>query len=96
MAPAERSESTRVELMAFSSGPPGSSSPLFIYFICIFFFPRRGAVGASDRQVHYMSQEFRVMLRLPWLLSSAAASPRYSSGVAKSAGVPVPGAAAAA
>lgn len=84
-----------MELMAFSSGPPGSSSPLFIYFICIFFFPRRGA----DRQVHYMSQEFRVMLRLPWLLSSAAASPRYSSagsGVAKSAGVPVPGAAAAA
>lgn len=36
MAPAARSESSRVELMASSAGPPGSSSPLFIYFICIF------------------------------------------------------------
>lgn len=63
---------------------------LFIYLFHLHFYhaepePRQSC--GWDRQVHYMSQEFKVILRLLCLLSGAPASLRYSnarSRIAKS------------
>lgn len=62
---------------------------LFIYLPAFFYHaepePRHSCGG--DRQVHYMSQEFKVILCLLCLLSGAPASLRYSnarSRIAKS------------
>ena len=77
--------------MAFSHRPPGLFGCVLAYlFIYLSFYhaepePRRSCGG--DRQVHYMSQEFKVILCLLCLLSGAPASLRYSntrSRIAKS------------
>lgn len=82
-----------MELMAFFSAPPGSSSP-FIYLFHLHLrraAPRLEWSRAGDRQVHYTSPEFKVMLCLLWLLSSALASLRYPNArgrIAKSGPIP--------
>lgn len=89
----------------FFTGPPGSKMCLCLFislFICILFSPFFFLNNAEpelrrsrgwDRQVHYMSQEFKVILRLLCLLSGAPASLRYSnarSRIAKSSPITAP------
>lgn len=71
----------------------------FVYlFICVFFFlyyavPEPRQQCGWDRQVHYMSPEFKVILCLLCLLRGAAASLRYSnthSRAAKSSPISTP------
>lgn len=69
--------------MAFSRGLQAYLDVfLFIYLFHLHFYHTEDEPRWScgrDRQVHYVSQEFKVILCLLWLLSGAPLSLRYSN-----------------
>lgn len=85
--------------MAFSQGLRAYLVLSLSFFIYLHFYhaaPEPRQRRGCGRQVHYMSQEFKVILRLLCLLSGAPASLRYSnarSRTAKSSPISVRGSA---